>query len=356
MGGQTGDSGSALVGGRLVAIVDTVKDKAGRHLHRVAEGAPAVTAGLEAELSVDLGRRRAISRHHSATHLLHWALRKVLGTHIRQAGTHKTAERLRFDFSHFEAVTPAQLKEVERLVNEKVIDNSSVGTYEVEFDKKPADTLAFFGDKYGKIVRVVDIGGFSRELGGTHVATTGEIGFVKVVHESAIAAGTRRIEAVAGKAAQDFIAAEEEALAAVNAHLSSGPTDIVRKLESLLAQKAELERKLKAFEHKGLRQPGRRTCGRGGRPERAQVCLGRGPGRVPGGAARPGCAGAVTGGGGRGGPRSRFRREGLRRRILLPGRRSRRATPRESLSTSSASGSEARVAESPTSPWAGAET
>jgi alanyl-tRNA synthetase len=251
MGGQAGDSGTALVAGRLVPIVDTIKDKAGRHLHKAGEGAPAVAPGDEAELSVDLGRRRAISRHHSATHLLHWALRKVLGTHIRQAGTHKTPDRLRFDFSHFEAVTPAQLREVESLVNEKVIDNSAVGTYEVEFDKKPADTLAFFGDKYGKIVRVVDIGGFSRELcGGTHVATTGEIGFVKVVHESAIAAGTRRIEAVAGRAAQEFIAAEEAALAAVNAHLSSGPTDVVRKLESVLAQKAELERKLKAFEHK----------------------------------------------------------------------------------------------------------
>ena len=251
MGGQAGDSGTALVAGKLVAIVDTLKDKAGRHLHKAAAGAPAVAVGEEGELSVDLVRRRAISRHHSATHLLHWALRKVLGTHIRQAGTHKTPDRLRFDFSHFEAVTPAQLREVEGLVNERVIDNSSVSTYEVEFDKKPADTLAFFGDKYGKIVRVVDIGGFSRELcGGTHVVTTGEIGFVKVVHESAIAAGTRRIEAVAGRAAQDFIAAEESALAGVNAHLSSGPADVVRKLESLLAQKAELEKRLKAFEHK----------------------------------------------------------------------------------------------------------
>jgi alanyl-tRNA synthetase len=249
MGGQAGDSGTALIGGRLFTIVDTVKDKAGRHLHKIAGESPA--AGAKAELSIDLARRRAISRHHSATHLLHWALRKVLGTHIRQAGTHKTPDRLRFDFSHFEAVTAAQLREIESLVNEKVIDNSGVDTYEVEFDTKPADTLAFFGDKYGKIVRVVDIGGFSRELcGGTHVATTGEIGFVKVVHESAIAAGTRRIEAVAGRAAQDFIAAEEAALAAVNAHLSAGPTDVVKKLESLLAQKAELEKKLKSFEQK----------------------------------------------------------------------------------------------------------
>jgi alanyl-tRNA synthetase len=252
MGGQAGDSGTALVGGRLFNIVDTVKDKAGRHLHKLAPESPAAPSpGSEGELSVDLVRRRAISRHHSATHLIHWALRKVLGTHIRQAGTHKTPDRLRFDFSHFEAVTAAQLREIEDLVNEKVIDNSGVSTYEVEFDKKPEDTLAFFGDKYGRIVRVVDIGGFSRELcGGTHVATTGEVGFVKIVHESAIAAGTRRIEAVAGRAAREFIANEEAALAAVNAHLSSGPADVVRKLESILHQKAELERKLKVFEQK----------------------------------------------------------------------------------------------------------
>ena len=236
----------------LFNIVDTVKDKAGRHLHKLAPESPAAPSpGSEGELSVDLVRRRAISRHHSATHLIHWALRKVLGTHIRQAGTHKTPDRLRFDFSHFEAVTAAQLREIEDLVNEKVIDNSGASTYEVEFDKKPEDTLAFFGDKYGRIVRVVDIGGFSRELcGGTHVATTGEVGFVKIVHESAIAAGTRRIEAVAGRAAREFIANEEAALAAVNAHLSSGPADVVRKLESILHQKAELESKLKVFEQK----------------------------------------------------------------------------------------------------------
>jgi alanyl-tRNA synthetase len=255
MGGQAGDAGTALVDGKLAHLIDTVKDKSGRHLHKVSpEGGVDAwpwKAGVPAELAVDAIRRRAISRHHSATHLLHWALRKVLGTHVRQAGTHKTPERLRFDFSHFEAVTHAQLLEIERLVNERVIDNAKVETYETEFDKKPEGTLAFFGEKYGKVVRVVDIGGFSRELcGGTHVATAGEIGLVKVVAESAIAAGTRRIEAVAGQAAIDFIATREAALAAVSAHLSAGPTDVAKKLESLLAQHKDMERKLKAFEQK----------------------------------------------------------------------------------------------------------
>jgi alanyl-tRNA synthetase len=256
MGGQAGDTGTALVNGQLVNIADCVKDKSGRHLHRLAAEVPGSKfqvpgIGAKAELSVDAVRRRAISRHHSATHLLHWALRKVLGTHVRQAGTHKTPERLRFDFSHFEAVTHAQLLEIEQLVNERVIDNAKVEAYETEFDKKPEGTLAFFGDKYGKIVRVVDIGGFSRELcGGTHVATTGEIGLVKVVAESAIAAGTRRIEAVAGQAAIDFIAHREAALAAVSVHLSAGPADVVKKLETILAHQKELEKKLKGFEQK----------------------------------------------------------------------------------------------------------
>ena len=121
----------------------------------------------------------------------------------------------------------------------------------MDFDRKPEGTLAFFGEKYGKVVRVVDIGGYSRELcGGTHVATTGEIGCVKLVHESAIAAGTRRIEAVAGQAAYEFIAAREGALAAVSAQLSAGPLDVGAKVEALVAHQKELERKLKAFEQK----------------------------------------------------------------------------------------------------------
>jgi alanyl-tRNA synthetase len=160
---------------------------------------------------------------------------------------------MRFDFSHFEAVTHAQLLEIEQLVNERVIDNAKVEAYETDFDKKPEGTLAFFGDKYGKIVRVVDIGGYSRELcGGTHVATTGEIGVVKIVAEMAIAAGTRRIEAVAGQPALDFIASREAALAAVGAHLSAGPNDVAKKLESLLAHQKELEKQLKTFQQKAL--------------------------------------------------------------------------------------------------------
>jgi alanyl-tRNA synthetase len=255
MGGQAGDTGTAIVAGQTYTIVDTVKDKAGRHLHKVAPGevkfAATLTRHSPSELTIDYARRRAISRHHSAAHLIHWALRKTLGTHVRQAGTSKTPERMRFDFSHFEAVTPEQLHEIERMVNEKVIDNARVETYETEFDKKPADTLAFFGDKYGKVVRVVDIGGYSRELcGGTHVGTTGEIGLIKIVAEMAIAAGTRRIEAVAGTPAYDFVAQREAALASVNAKLNAGPQDVGQKLDAVLAHAKDLERQLKVFQQK----------------------------------------------------------------------------------------------------------
>ena len=255
MGGQAGDTGTALINGHLVHVIDTVKDKAGRHLHKVSEPLNSQLSALNstAELAVDVVRRRAISRQHSAAHLIHWALRKVLGTHVRQAGTSKTPDRMRFDFSHFEAVTHAQLREVEQLVNAKVIDNAKVETYETEFDKKPEGTLAFFGDKYGKFVRVVDIGGYSRELcGGTHVSTAGEIGLIKIVTEMAIAAGTRRIEAVAGQAAIDFITARDAALAAVNAQLGTGTAEVIKKLEALLAHQKELEKQLKAFQQKAL--------------------------------------------------------------------------------------------------------
>ncbi len=253
MGGQVGDNGHAIIGGAKVIITDCIKDKSGRHLHKVAvsDQLSAVSVGATATLHVDYHRRRAISRHHSATHLLQWALRKVLGTHVRQSGTHKTPERLRFDFSHFEAVTAAQLLEIEQLVNAKVIDNARVVATDIEYANKPEDVLAFFGDKYGKYVRVVDIGGYSKELcGGTHVTTTGEIGVIKITAEMAIAAGTRRIEAVAGQPALDFIVHREAALAAVSAHLSAGPVDVAKKLESLLAHQKEIEKQLKVFQQK----------------------------------------------------------------------------------------------------------
>ena len=254
MGGQCGDTGTVTIAGQSLTIADTVKDKSGRYLHKLAaspanEQLPATN--VTATLEVDAPRRRAISRHHSAEHLIHWALRKTLGTHVRQAGTSKTPDRMRFDFSHFEALKPEQVREIEQAVNERILDNALVDTYETEFDKKPEGTLAFFGEKYGKVVRVVDIGGYSRELcGGTHVSTTGEIGLVKIVSEMAIAAGTRRLEVVAGQAALSFVEDHEAQLRAAAARLRSGPMEVEKRIETLMAEKAEMEKKLKAYEQK----------------------------------------------------------------------------------------------------------
>ena len=251
MGGQVGDSGHAVISGTKFELVDCVKDKSGRYLHKLAPNNALPAIGAAAALQIDWDRRRAISRHHSGAHLIHWALRKMLGTHVRQFGTHKTPDRMRFDFTHFEALTHAQIKECEQLINAKVIDNAPVISAEIDYDKKPADALAFFGDKYGKRVRLVDIGGYSKELcGGTHVATTGEIGVIKIVAEMAIAAGTRRIEAVCGQAALDYIATKEAALATVSTRLNAGVQDIVQKFELVLTHQKELELKLKAFEAK----------------------------------------------------------------------------------------------------------
>ena len=251
MGGQVGDTGHALIAGKAVAITDTVKDKAGRHLHKLADGAAAPERGAPADLSVDLARRRSIQRNHTATHLLHWALRKVLGTHVRQAGSLNSPDRLRFDFSHFEAVTHAQLREIEELVNQRVLDNAPVRAFEVDFDKKPEGTLAFFGEKYGKVVRVVDIGGYSLELcAGTHVATTGEVGFIKVVHEGAIAAGTRRIEAVAGEGALRHALRSFDTVEFVAQRIGAPREGLDGRLEALLAEKADAEKKLRSFEQR----------------------------------------------------------------------------------------------------------
>ena len=256
MGGQVGDTGEVVINGQAVTIIDTIKDKSGRHLHKAEPTALVIDhstfpIGSAARLAVAVTRRRAINRHHTATHLLHWALRKVIGTHVRQAGSSNTPERLRFDFAHFEAVTPAQLREIEGLVNAHILENAVVTSYETDFDKKPEGTLAFFGEKYGKTVRVVDAGGYSRELcGGTHVSTTGEIGLVKIVSEGAVAAGTRRLEAVAGQAAYDYVSAQEEKLAVAAAKIGVPVTQLEAKLDALLTQKTEADKKLKAFEQR----------------------------------------------------------------------------------------------------------
>ncbi len=259
MGGQVGDTGLAQGPRHDFRVVDTRKDDHGHILHRLDSVDPgdapeppeALPSDLEARLFVDLARRRAIQRHHSATHLLNWALRSTLGPHVRQAGSYVGPDRLRFDFSHFENVSKQQLHEIERMVNGRVLENAPVEWYEIPYDEKPDDVVAVFGEKYGDVVRVVDIGGYSKELcGGTHVRATGEIGLVKIISESGIAAGTRRIEAACGEAAFELAGRTFDRLAALAEALKCPVAEVEEKLESLAHQRKELEKELKRMRQK----------------------------------------------------------------------------------------------------------
>jgi alanyl-tRNA synthetase len=203
MGGQVGDAGEIEIGDRKIAVTNTIRSASGKvFFHKLAKPIEA-KVGERVTLHVDQNRRARIEAHHSGTHLLNWALRKVLGNTITQKGSYVGPDRLRFDFSHGAALTPAELAEVEKLVNEKIDADVPVSWEERAYAEVKGDSsiLQFFGDKYGHRVRVVSIGDFSRELcGGTHVRQSGRVGYFKILSEGAIAAGIRRIEAASGPA------------------------------------------------------------------------------------------------------------------------------------------------------------
>lgn len=253
MGGQIGDRGAVyLSDDNKIKILDTIKDNSGHILHQIDAAGNSNFVGKKVKVSICEGRRRDIQRNHSATHLLHWALRKHLGTHVKQAGSAVTDKHLRFDFSHYEALTPKQLEEIERDVNEAILKNSTVNWYEVPFDQKPENCIAFFGEKYGAMVRVVDIGGYSVELcGGTHVSATGEIGLFKIISETAISSGTRRIEAVVGREAYNLIQSQSHLLHKLSSALSCKADEISTHIEGVINQKNELEKELRRLQQKG---------------------------------------------------------------------------------------------------------
>ncbi len=248
-GGQVGDTGFIEIDGVAHEVSDTKSDKADHVLHKVRKGVfKPNMIGREAIVSVDAMRRRAIQRHHTATHILHWAMRQVLGTHIRQAGSYVDADRLRFDFTHYEAPTPEQLHEIESLANHKILMSEPVTWRVLPRNEVPPDCMAIFSEKYGAVVRMVEIGKFSKELcGGTHVSSTGEIGFIKILSEGAISAGTRRIEAVAGVAALDRVDKMQSMLGEISRGLSCKTEDVPNRLKKLIDAKNELEKELKSF-------------------------------------------------------------------------------------------------------------
>jgi alanyl-tRNA synthetase len=218
-GGQVGDTGTIESPTARAEVLDTVYALPGLHRHvaRVLEGA--FEAGDEVTATIDGERRAAIKRHHTGTHILHWALRKVLGDHVKQQGSIVLPDRLRFDFSHFEAVTPEQIAAIEDLANHEILTNAEARHEEMSMDDARAlGAIAFFGDKYGERVRVLTAGPNSVELcGGTHVSRLGDIGPMKIISESSIGSNLRRIEAVAGTLPVERLREREAELAAVAA-------------------------------------------------------------------------------------------------------------------------------------------
>ncbi|HET97390.1 MAG TPA: alanine--tRNA ligase [Desulfurivibrio alkaliphilus] len=245
-GGQSGDQGE-IAGGQGKALVEnTVKlgEQLVLHQAQVIEGR--LTAGEEVALAVSEGRRNRIAANHTATHLLHAALRRVLGEHVKQAGSLVDPERFRFDFTHFSPLTPGEIHQVERLVNEEIRANTRLHVARVKRDEAlQSGAAALFGEKYGETVRVVTVGEFSKELcGGTHVGATGEIGLFRIVSESGIAASTRRIEGICGEAALLRCQEVEDGLARLAARLKTSPAELPSRIDKLLARQKELERKL----------------------------------------------------------------------------------------------------------------
>jgi alanyl-tRNA synthetase len=243
-GGQVGDQGAVEGPETRGRITDTHRLPGGLVVHHVELTEGTLRRDDPIRLRVDAERRAHIVRNHTATHLLHAALRERLGEHVRQAGSLVAPDRLRFDFSHFEPVGPEQIAQLERDVNDAI--RADIGT---EIDEMPfADALergalAFFGDKYGDVVRVVSIPGVSMELcGGTHVDRTGEIGVFLVTREESVAAGTRRIEAITGAAAIDALQRERRLLQGVMADLQAGEDDVHEHLEKLVARARRAER------------------------------------------------------------------------------------------------------------------
>ena len=205
-------------------------------------------AGQEAHLAIDAERRQAIKRNHTGTHLLHWALRSVLGEHVKQAGSLVDADRLRFDFSHYAAVTPEELARVEALANHEVLADARTRTVEVPMAEAQAmGAIAFFGDKYGDVVRVLEAGPSLELCGGTHVSATGEIGPIKVVSEGSIGSNLRRIEAVTGENTIALTRRQDAALQEAAHLLGTTPDAVVEGIEKRLEEAKALREELKAL-------------------------------------------------------------------------------------------------------------
>ena len=245
-GGQVGDTGQLRFEGGHAEVLDCTAPAQKRHLHKVV-----VTGSLLENTAVNALvhpiRRRRVRAHHTATHLLHAALREVLGTHVKQAGSVVDEHRLRFDFTHFAPLEPEQIAEIERLASRQALKSVPTRVNEMDIEEALASgAMALFGEKYGEVVRVVQVPGFSTELcGGTHVANTGEIGVVKILSEGAVAAGVRRIEAVAGEMALELLQADEAMIHGLSRQANAAREALPELLSAKDHRIAQLERDLK---------------------------------------------------------------------------------------------------------------
>ena len=238
-GGQVGDIGAIFHQDAQFIVEQTLSPLPGLILHQGHLSSGNLIPGEPITASVDSARRRLIENNHSATHLLHWALQRVLGEHIKQAGSHVDPHRLRFDFTHHKTITKDELREIERLINHQIRQNGKVSTYELSYEmaQKSQEIKQFFGEKYGLVVRVVDMDGFSKELcGGTHAGALGQIGLFKIAKETSIAKGVRRIEAYTGAAAEDLVNQLEDQFETIAGLLESPQSFVTQKIQQLVEE------------------------------------------------------------------------------------------------------------------------
>jgi alanyl-tRNA synthetase len=256
-GGQVGDRGLLVNEQMIFAVADSQKSGAA-HIHLGQLQSGQLQIGDEVTAKVDVATRQATMLNHSATHLLHAALRRILGEHVVQKGSLVAPDRLRFDFAHPQPLALAQLNEIEALVNAQIRLNTPVNTAVMTADEaKQAGALALFGEKYGDNVRVLSMGDFSKELcGGTHVKRTGDIGFFKIISETGIAAGVRRIEALTGQAALDWVGELTEQVNQLSDMLKTKPDQLLPKLTQLLEQQRQLQKQYAALQRQATMQEG----------------------------------------------------------------------------------------------------
>jgi len=257
-GGQVGDRGTITSNSSTVRVADTYKPAPDLFAHKVSIVSGTVKKGDEVTAHIDVKRREAIRRNHSATHLLQSALKKVLGEHVKQSGSYVDPDRLRFDFSHYASLSSAELADIEKIVNGKIRKNIQINTREISTDKAIEEgATALFGEKYGDMVRVVNMLRFSTELcGGTHANSTGEISLFKITAETGVAAGIRRIEAITGEVAFYHIQNTEKNLKAVSSLLKCSAKDTLVRVEKLLEQNKEQEKTIKKLKAQKVRDGG----------------------------------------------------------------------------------------------------